>query len=90
MNLHIALVMDCTNSKFILNCESNPALYKECAVQWMEGWSRDSMIKVGCLLFEHSFPRLKYAHSSNHTRTLTVCTHAVAIVSLTFNVLPKI
>ena len=46
MNLHIALVMDCTNSKFILNCESNPALYKECAVQWMESWSRDSMIKV--------------------------------------------
>ena len=46
MNLHIALVMDCTNNKFILNCESNPALYKECAVQWMEGWSRDSMVKV--------------------------------------------
>ena len=46
VNLHIALIMDCTNSKFILNCESNPALYKECSVQWMEGWSRDSMIKV--------------------------------------------
>ena len=38
--------MDCTNSKFTVNCESNPALYKECVVQWMEGWSRDSMVKV--------------------------------------------
>ncbi|CAG2190736.1 DNCH2 [Mytilus edulis] len=46
-NLHIALIMDCTNAKFTVNCESNPALYKECAVQWMEGWSRDSMIKLG-------------------------------------------
>ncbi|XP_071126281.1 cytoplasmic dynein 2 heavy chain 1-like isoform X2 [Mytilus edulis] len=49
-NLHIALIMDCTNAKFTVNCESNPALYKECAVQWMEGWSRDSMIKVPYML----------------------------------------
>lgn len=45
-NLHIALIMDCSNNSFTLNCESNPALYKECAVQWMESWSRDSMVKV--------------------------------------------
>ena len=45
-NLHIVLIMDYTNSTFTLNCESNPALYKQCAVQWMEGWSRDSMVKV--------------------------------------------
>lgn len=45
-NLHIAMIMDCSNNSFTLNCESNPALYKECAVQWMESWSRDSMVKV--------------------------------------------
>ncbi|KAK3100036.1 hypothetical protein FSP39_013759 [Pinctada imbricata] len=50
MNLHIALIMDCTNRSFTLNCESNPALYKECAVQWMESWSRDSMVKVPYML----------------------------------------
>ncbi|OWF37256.1 Cytoplasmic dynein 2 heavy chain 1 [Mizuhopecten yessoensis] len=49
-NLHIALVMDCTNSRFTMNCESNPAFYKECAVQWMENWSRDSMVKVPYML----------------------------------------
>ncbi|XP_022324921.2 cytoplasmic dynein 2 heavy chain 1-like isoform X2 [Crassostrea virginica] len=49
-NLHIALIMDCSNNSFTLNCESNPALYKECAVQWMESWSRDSMVKVPYML----------------------------------------
>lgn len=49
-NLHIAMIMDCSNNSFTLNCESNPALYKECAVQWMESWSRDSMVKVSAYL----------------------------------------
>uniref|UniRef100_A0A8C5PP60 Cytoplasmic dynein 2 heavy chain 1 n=1 Tax=Leptobrachium leishanense TaxID=445787 RepID=A0A8C5PP60_9ANUR len=44
-NLHIVLIMDCTNSNFTINCESNPALYKKCSVQWMEGWSDTSMKK---------------------------------------------
>ena len=45
-NLHIVLIMDCTNSNFTLNCESNPAFFKRCAVQWMDSWSRMSMYKV--------------------------------------------
>nr|KAG5701774.1 hypothetical protein BaRGS_000764 [Batillaria attramentaria] len=49
-NLHIVLNMDFTNSNFTLNCESNPALYKQCAVQWMEGWSRESMVRVPWML----------------------------------------
>ncbi|XP_055895255.1 cytoplasmic dynein 2 heavy chain 1-like isoform X1 [Biomphalaria glabrata] len=49
-NLHIVLIMDNSNSNFILNCESNPAFYKQCAVQWMEGWCRDSMLKVPLML----------------------------------------
>ena len=46
-NLHVALIMDCTNAKFTVNCESNPAFFKQCAIQWMDGWSRESMVKVG-------------------------------------------
>ncbi|MEQ2202446.1 hypothetical protein XENOCAPTIV_000296, partial [Xenoophorus captivus] len=36
-NLHIILIMDCSNSNFTINCESNPAFYRKCSVQWMEG-----------------------------------------------------
>lgn len=45
-NLHIILIMDCSNSTFTINCESNPAFYRRCSVQWMEGWSESSMKKV--------------------------------------------
>lgn len=38
--------MDCSNSNFTINCESNPAFYRKCSVQWMEGWSESSMKKV--------------------------------------------
>ncbi len=38
--------MDCTNSKFSVNCESNPAFFKQCAVQWLDSWSKESMLKV--------------------------------------------
>ena len=48
-NLHVAIVMDFTSSKFTVNCESNPAFFKQCAVQWLEGWSRESMVKVSQL-----------------------------------------
>lgn len=45
-NLHVVLVMDCSNTNFSINCESNPAFFKQCSVQWMEAWSKDSMVKV--------------------------------------------
>ena len=51
-NLHIILIMDCSNPTFIQNCESNPALYKECEVQWMEYWSRASILKIPKLLLK--------------------------------------
>uniref|UniRef100_A0A3Q0T4R8 Cytoplasmic dynein 2 heavy chain 1 n=1 Tax=Amphilophus citrinellus TaxID=61819 RepID=A0A3Q0T4R8_AMPCI len=44
-NLHIVLIMDCSNSNFTINCESNPAFYRKCSVEWMEGWSEGSMKK---------------------------------------------
>ncbi|KAM9317805.1 cytoplasmic dynein 2 heavy chain 1 [Pholidichthys leucotaenia] len=49
-NLHIVLIMDCSNSNFTINCESNPAFYRKCSVQWMEGWSENSMKKIPELL----------------------------------------
>ncbi|XP_054598719.1 cytoplasmic dynein 2 heavy chain 1 isoform X1 [Nothobranchius furzeri] len=51
-NLHIVLIMDCSNSNFTINCESNPAFYRKCSVQWMEGWSESSMKKIPELLLE--------------------------------------
>ena len=42
--------MDCTNTNFSINCESNPAFFKQCSVQWLDGWSRDSMVQVPGLL----------------------------------------
>ncbi|CAF1013145.1 unnamed protein product, partial [Didymodactylos carnosus] len=46
INLHIVLVMDFTRPDFTVICQSNPAFFKECAVQWMEGWSKESMLKI--------------------------------------------
>ncbi|XP_026115691.1 cytoplasmic dynein 2 heavy chain 1-like [Carassius auratus] len=45
-NLHVVLILDCTNEHFTINCESNPALYRKCSVQWMEAWSDSSMKKI--------------------------------------------
>lgn len=45
-NLHVVLIMDCTNDNFSMNCESNPAFFKQCSVQWLDGWTRESMVKV--------------------------------------------
>ncbi|XP_040902456.1 cytoplasmic dynein 2 heavy chain 1 [Toxotes jaculatrix] len=49
-NLHIVLIMDCSSSNFTINCESNPAFYRKCSVQWMEGWTESSMKKIPELL----------------------------------------
>nr|CAD7413402.1 unnamed protein product [Timema cristinae] len=49
-NLHVILVMDFTNTQFTPTCESNPALYKECCVLWLPGWSSTSMKSVPNLL----------------------------------------
>ena len=49
-NLHIILIMDCSSPTFIQNCESNPALYKQCEIQWMEYWSQASILKIPKLM----------------------------------------
>lgn len=56
-NLHVVLIMDYTNPNFALNCESNPAFYKECSVQWMSGWCKKTMNKIPTIMLsiESSF-----------------------------------
>ncbi|XP_039269307.2 cytoplasmic dynein 2 heavy chain 1-like [Styela clava] len=55
-NLHIALIMDVDCESFAINCESNPALYKKCTVQWMEGWGKTSMEQLPEMLLSHELP----------------------------------
>jgi len=38
--------MDFTRPTFTVACQSNPGFFKECSVQWMEGWSERSMLRV--------------------------------------------
>jgi len=55
-NLHIVLIMDFTRPTFTTACQSNPGFFKECAVQWTEGWSERSLVKIPSMLFskDHS------------------------------------
>ncbi|CAK8696967.1 unnamed protein product [Clavelina lepadiformis] len=55
-NLHIALIMDCTHENFTINCESNPALYKLCQVQWMDFWDKHSMKQIPEMLLSRQLP----------------------------------
>nr|XP_026693267.1 cytoplasmic dynein 2 heavy chain 1-like isoform X1 [Ciona intestinalis] len=55
-NLHIALIMDCAHEHFTINCESNPALYKLCQVQWMDHWDKHSMRHVPEMLLSKQLP----------------------------------
>nr|XP_023648221.1 cytoplasmic dynein 2 heavy chain 1 isoform X1 [Paramormyrops kingsleyae]XP_023648222.1 cytoplasmic dynein 2 heavy chain 1 isoform X1 [Paramormyrops kingsleyae] len=54
-NLHVVLIMDCSSPSFTINCESNPALYRKCCVQWVEGWSESSMKKIPEMFLSKAF-----------------------------------
>ena len=45
-NLHVVLIMDSTSANFTAYCESNPAFYTHCSFQSMEGWSKQSMLRI--------------------------------------------
>jgi len=49
-NLRVVLAMDPTHPKFLLRCESNPALYTRCTLLWLGTWSRASMRMLPGLL----------------------------------------
>ncbi|KPP72256.1 cytoplasmic dynein 2 heavy chain 1-like [Scleropages formosus] len=68
-NLHVVLIMDCTNPTFTINCESNPALYRRCSVQWMEGWSESSMKKIPEMLLSKAFGEEQTESNQKVSRT---------------------
>ena len=45
-SLHVVLVMDSTAPTFTAYCESNPAFYTNCSFQSMQGWSKQSMLRI--------------------------------------------
>ncbi|CAB3367864.1 Hypothetical predicted protein [Cloeon dipterum] len=45
-NLHVILVMDSSDPNLVQNCESNPAIYKLCSIQWNDYWLEQSMTKI--------------------------------------------
>ncbi|XP_037092634.1 cytoplasmic dynein 2 heavy chain 1-like [Pollicipes pollicipes] len=53
-NLHVAIIMDFTNPTFVVNCQSNPALIKECNVLWMSKWSKESMTSLPMMVIAKS------------------------------------
>jgi dynein heavy chain 2 len=48
--LHIVLCMDPDHPKFLFRCESNPALYAQCAVVWMGEWKINTLKLVPRLM----------------------------------------
>ncbi|KAL2914266.1 hypothetical protein HK105_206212 [Polyrhizophydium stewartii] len=53
-HLHVVLVLDSASPQFASNCESNPALYTRCQLQWMDAWSLDSMAQLARDAFARS------------------------------------
>lgn len=76
-NLHIVLIMDCFNSNFTINCESNPAFYRKCSVQWMEGWSESSMMQVS---FGGKDPHFDESIHLIAVNTVSAASHYIALL----------
>ncbi|XJO78526.1 hypothetical protein BDV3_002952 [Batrachochytrium dendrobatidis] len=53
-HLHVILVMDHALPQFIINCESNPALYTRCQMLWMDAFSNESMTYLANEIFNKS------------------------------------
>lgn len=49
-HLHIILCMDPGHPRFLYRCESNPALYAQCAVLWIGEWSTQSLKEIPLLM----------------------------------------
>jgi dynein heavy chain 2, cytosolic len=49
-NLHIAVLMDPGHPQMLYRCESNPALYSQCAVLWLGEWQNSSLRIIPTLM----------------------------------------
>jgi dynein heavy chain 2 len=45
-NLRVVLAMDPTNTKFTSRCQSNPAIFTQCSIQWIESWSKQGLARI--------------------------------------------
>ncbi len=63
-NLHVVLVMDSTAPTFTAYCESNPAFYTNCSFQSMQGWSKQSMLKIPQLFLSGGHLHRKTDHGT--------------------------
>lgn len=52
--LHIVIGMDSRNPKFLVRCESNPALYTRCTIVWMGEWKTKSLTKIPQMLLRET------------------------------------
>ena len=41
-NLHISVIMDIGDERFLSNCQSNPALYSQCQMIWKDDWNPEA------------------------------------------------
>ena len=48
--LHVVLCMDSQHPKFLLRCESNPALYSLCTILYFGEWGEDSLKQIPILM----------------------------------------
>lgn len=60
-NLHIVVIMDSADPNFSKHCESNPALFTRCHIDWTSAWSSESMkaIALSALNDDDSLRELK-------------------------------
>jgi len=91
-NLHIVASMDPTNSNFLLRCESNPALYTRCSIQWLDAWSEQSLDDVARMSLkdvlegfnekerERTVGYMKHIHQSCVSRTNATPRNFIAFI----------
>ena len=71
-NLHIAVSMDPSNELFRPRCESNPALFNRCSVQWLEAWSAKGMAYIPDIRMQEMFNSSKVRTATSMYRHLMV------------------
>uniref|UniRef100_A0A7S1KLM8 Cytoplasmic dynein 2 heavy chain 1 n=1 Tax=Percolomonas cosmopolitus TaxID=63605 RepID=A0A7S1KLM8_9EUKA len=56
-NLRIALSMDPTSHLFNIQCQSNPAIFNRCAIQWKTSFSSTGSLKIPKLILKEIFTK---------------------------------
>ncbi|XP_046395709.1 cytoplasmic dynein 2 heavy chain 1 [Ischnura elegans] len=58
-NLHVILIMDITDPGFVRKLDNNPALVRQCSMQWLDAWSEISMASIPRMMCERSADEMK-------------------------------